>query len=300
MLTSLLFHHPNQPFRIFLLVPSSFSETNKKNIIDSLSPWATEVEFILISAPEFSGLKVSGHISSATYYRLYGLDLLPSNIKTALYLDSDIIINSNILDLLNIDISTYVLAAVTDGVRDKDEIVRSKLFLSEKAHYLNAGVLLLNVERWRSEKIGLRALQYCISNPDSITYHDQCAINHIIQGKFYVLDEKWNSQSHSMTRISPYRFHPSALKEASSAAIIHFSGPDKPWLFFCVHPMKDLYFKYLKYTVWRDFTEVGRTPRNMVRKFLGVHFPATAPRVDAAYMFGKRIVGAVVARVSRG
>src|SRR5262245_9076345 len=105
MLTSLLFHHPKQPFRIFLLVPPSFSETNKKNIIDSLSPWAPELEFVLISAPELSGLKVSERISSATYYRLYGLNLLPSKIKTALYLDSDIIINNNILDLLNTDIS---------------------------------------------------------------------------------------------------------------------------------------------------------------------------------------------------
>jgi lipopolysaccharide biosynthesis glycosyltransferase len=230
---------------------------------------------------------------------LYGLDLLPSNIKIALYLDSDIIINNNILDLLNTDISNYVLAAVTDALVDKNEIVRSKLFLSEKAHYLNAGVLLINVERWRSEKIGSRALQFCISNPESITNLDQCAINYIIQGKFYVLDERWNFQFHSMMRISPYRFHPSALKEASSAAIIHFSGGNKPWLFLCEHPMKGLYFNYLKYTVWRDFTEVGRTPRNVVRKFLAVHFPAAAPRVDATYMFGKRILGAVVATVSR-
>lgn len=299
MLTSLLFHHPNQPFRIFLLVSSSFSETNKKNIIESLTPWAPELEFIPISAPELSGLKVSERISSATYYRLCGIDLLPSKIKIALYIDSDIIIHNNILDLLNTDISTYVLAAVTDALVDKNEIVRSKLSLSKKAHYLNAGVLLLDVERWKSEKIGFRALQFCISNPESIANWDQCAINYIIQGKFYVLDEKWNFQFHSMLRIAPYRFHPSALKKASAAAIIHFTGGNKPWLFLCEHPMKDLYFEYLKYTVWRNFTEVGRTPRNMVRKFLGVRFPAMAPRADAAYMFGKRILGAVVTRVSR-
>ena len=188
MLASLLFHHPNQPFRIFVLVPSSFSETNKKNIMDSLSPWTPELKFIVISAPELSDLKVTDRINSATYYRLYGLDLLPSNIKIALYLDSDIIINNNILDLLNTDISNYVLAAVTDALVDKNEIVRSKLSLSKKAHYLNAGVLLLDVERWKSEKIGFRALQFCISNPESIANWDQCAINYIIQGKFY---EHW-------------------------------------------------------------------------------------------------------------
>src|SRR5215467_11400790 len=45
MLTSLLFHHPNQPFRIFLLVPPSFSEENRRKLIESLNFWAPEVEF---------------------------------------------------------------------------------------------------------------------------------------------------------------------------------------------------------------------------------------------------------------
>src|SRR5262249_15460387 len=124
MLTSLLFHHPNQSFRIFLLVPPSFSEENRKKMIDSLNPWAPELKFVFVSDVGFSRLKVDGHISSATYYRLL-LELLPHNIKTALYLDSDIIINGSILELLHTDISNYVLAAVPDVWVDKDKIVRA-------------------------------------------------------------------------------------------------------------------------------------------------------------------------------
>ena len=87
MLTSLLFHHPNHTFRIFLLVPSCFSDANKKNIIDSLSPWSSELEFLPVGEGALSELKGDGHVSTATYYKLYLSDLVPHNLKTALYLD---------------------------------------------------------------------------------------------------------------------------------------------------------------------------------------------------------------------
>src|SRR5262249_10796633 len=159
----------------------------------------------------------------------------------------DIIINDRILDLLNTDISNYVLAAVPDVWVDSNNIIRAKICLKEKARYLNSGVLLLNLERWRTEKIGLRALKFCISNPESITCWDQCALNYIIQGNFYILDKKWNFQVGHMRITGDYKFHSSARTEASSAAIIHFTTHLKPWNFMCMHPMKGLYFKYLKH-----------------------------------------------------
>lgn len=289
MLTSLLSHHPNQSFRIFLLVPESFSEENRQKMANSLKPWMTEPEFVVVSERKLSGLKVDGHISAAAYYRLW-VELLPQSIKFALYLDSDIIINDSILDLLHMDISTYVLAAVPDVWADRDEIVRAKICLKETAHYLNSGVLLLNLERWRFDKIGSRALEFCISNPESITYWDQCALNHIIQGRFYILDQKWNFQVWNM---SSTELHPCARLRASSAAIIHFTTRLKPWNYMFTHPMKELYFRYLKYTEWRDFIETGRTPRNIVKRYLRVNFPSTSLRVEAAYMAGKRVLVSV-------
>ena len=285
MLTSLLLHHPNQSFRIFLLVPPSFSEANRRKLIESLNFWAPEVEFVPVNEPE--GLKVDGHISSATYFRLC-VDLLPHNIETALYLDSDVIINDSVLDLLQTDISNYVLAAVPDVWADRNEIVAAKICLKEKARYFNAGVLLLNLKRWKSEKISIRALKFCISNPESVTYWDQCGLNHVIQGNFYVLDKKWNFQVGHMRSTGNYKFHPSAEKEASSAAIIHFTTHLKPWSFMCMHPMKDLYFKYLKYTAWHDFSVKDCTLDNVVKRYFAVHFPSASLRV---YSFAKRLRG---------
>src|SRR5262249_12481987 len=114
-----------------------------------------------------SEVKIDGHISSAAYHRLLVERLLPLSIKTALYLDSDIIINDDISDLLHLDVSGHVLAAVPDAWCDRNKIVRSKIQLKESARYFNSGVLLLNLEIFRSEQIGLRALKFCISNSQS-------------------------------------------------------------------------------------------------------------------------------------
>jgi lipopolysaccharide biosynthesis glycosyltransferase len=191
--------------------------------------------------------------------------------------------------LLHTDISGYVLGAVPDALVDTNKSVRAKIGLKEDAYYLNAGVLLIDLERWRSEKIGPRALKFCISSPEHLTFWDQCALNHIIQGNFYVLNKKWNFQVGHMRSMGNYKFHSSARVEASSAAIIHFTSDLKPWNFMCTHPMKDLYYQYLKHTEWHDFREIGRTPRNIVKRYLRAHVPSTASRVEAAYMFGKRI-----------
>jgi lipopolysaccharide biosynthesis glycosyltransferase len=293
MLTSLLFHHSDQPFRIFLLVPESFSEIEKRKMIDSLSPWAPELEFVSVSEHGLSGLKDTGYrfISTVTYYRLLMTSLLPHTITRALYLDSDIIINDRILDLLYTDISDYAFAAVPDPWENFKSSVRGKIHLKENAHYFNGGVLLLNLERWRSEKIGSRALEFVLSNPQSVTFHDQCALNHIIQGNFYVLNKRWNFQVGHVKSFSEYKFPSSARTQFSHAAIIHFTGDPKPWNFECTHPMKNQYFNYLKHTAWRDFVETDRTPRKMVKKFIRTYFPSATSGVEAAYRFGKRILG---------
>src|SRR5262245_2913642 len=300
MLTSLLANNQrhSQSFRTFILVPPSFSQSNKDKIIESLSPWTPKLEFLSIDERKVLRLKITGSMTLATYYKLLAPTMLPHDIKTVLCLDADIIINGSLLDLFNTDISDFSFAAVPDAAMDQYEPIRSKIHLDRRAHYFNAGVLLINLARWRSEKVGERALRFCMSNPDAITWWDQCALNHVMQGKFCVLDRKWNFQLHHMCQTEfsrapvdwlGYEFHPSAVREASSATIIHFTSHFKPWSYLCTHPMKNLYSKYLKYTAWRDSREEDRTPRKIVKKYLRVNFPLMSTRIEAVYMLGKRV-----------
>ena len=43
--------------------------------------------------------------------------------------------------------------------------------------------------------------------------------------------------------------------------------------YFCDHPRKDEYDKYLRMTEWRDFVPADRTPLNRLRKITSVLLP---------------------------
>jgi lipopolysaccharide biosynthesis glycosyltransferase len=57
------------------------------------------------------------------------------------------------------------------------------------------------------------------------------------------------------------------------ALIIHFNGGSKPWSYFCDHPRRAEYEKYLRMTEWRDYVPPDRTPLNMLRKGISAILP---------------------------
>ncbi|MDS8186427.1 glycosyltransferase, partial [Streptococcus pneumoniae] len=75
------------------------------------------------------------HISSITYARYFIPEYVPED--KVLYLDSDLIVNTSLEKLFSICLEEKSLAAVkdTDGIT------------------FNAGVLLINNEKWRQEKL---------------------------------------------------------------------------------------------------------------------------------------------------
>ena len=319
MLNSLFVHNRKQAFRVFVLVPMNFSDENKQKMSDSLSRWGQELHFLPVDETQVSGLKCFDHITAATYFRLYVVDLLPRGIQTALYLDADVIVNDCISELLNLDVSAHILAAVTDPLMDHYQAIRTKIGLKNSARYLNAGVMMINLERWRSDKIGLRALQFARLNPEGLTtldqcalnhviQNDQCALNHVIQGNYLILDQRWNLQRHHFTGrlLSDL---PALIREGRMRpAVIHFTTEDKPWFFRCTHPMKHLYFEHLKSTAWHDFKEpdrtlqditikVFRTFRNITITFLETHLPYLARQLKVMHTFKKGVLSKTRTRV---
>jgi lipopolysaccharide biosynthesis glycosyltransferase len=60
------------------------------------------------------------------------------------------------------------------------------------------------------------------------------------------------------------------------ARIIHFNGNSKPWSYFCDHPRKAEYYKYLRKTEWCDFVPEDRTTVNRLRKRVAGILPEKA------------------------
>lgn len=154
-----------------------------------------------------------GHLTPATYARLFLPDLLPEQDK-AIYIDSDAVVIGDLGPLWAFNLGDDLLAAVVDpGMRPET----LEKFGVPAGQYINAGVLLMNLARWRKEQIGARCVDQLMRHPD-FELADQTAINIVAKGRIRHLDAAFN---HFAANRMPV--------DARDLRILHFTGPDKPW-----------------------------------------------------------------------
>lgn len=197
-------------------------------------------EFKYVDSKLIENFSISKHISLATYYRLLIPELFP-HLSKALYLDCDMIIHGNLEELYKIDISDYIVAAVSAPNFNQFE-----LFEITSKKYFNAGVLLINLEKWRSEIIVSEMIQYTNNKSSILINWDQDVLNHFFQNRWLEIPHIWNHQSIFFRNqfIGKYDLKP---------IIIHFSSSMKPWQYGDTHPYRKLYFQYLSETSFENF-----------------------------------------------
>jgi lipopolysaccharide biosynthesis glycosyltransferase len=126
-------------------------------------------------------------------YRLYIDKALPQ-IDKILYLDADIIINTDLHRLFSMDIDNYYLAAAVDfpffseKAASLSDCSKQKMFF-----YFNSGVLLLNLRKMRSENFYAQVSHFLDNNKKcELTFFDQDALNILVNNKVYKLSNTWN------------------------------------------------------------------------------------------------------------
>lgn len=196
----------------------------------------------------------NAYINITTYYRL----LLPNileGIDKVLYLDCDVIINSSICNLWNNDISKYAIAGVRDRINNSIRLY-NRLKYDIKLEYINAGVLLINLKKWREENIFEKALSIAVTSPAILKNHDQDIINILFCNSKKILNFKYNLLEYYLyTEDWLYldrKYYPEIIEACKNPVIVHFCMPQKPWHIECINPYKELYYKYRKMTPWPE------------------------------------------------
>ena len=196
------------------------------------------LNFLDIDAKELAQLpRTIDYISAETYYRYLLPNLLP-NIDKVLYMDADIIVNGDISSLYDTDISKYYMAGGYDLYID-DIKYKSKIGFEQDELYVNAGVLLMNLKQMRTDNIPQKLIDTTKNMASKVKYQDQDIINIVCRGKILEFDSIYNYTSHNI------------LKEKSKykhAVVIHYTGPNKPWLSDSNNPMRHLWRRYAKKT----------------------------------------------------
>lgn len=215
------------------------------------------------TTPEVVTLCTTDFYPIETWARLWIADFFEPDVDRVLYLDADIVVVGGIAPLWKANLGGALLAAV--DIPDSQSITR--LEIPAEDGYFNCGVLIVDLEQWRETRALQTVLDYLRAYPERIRTVDQDALNGCFHHRRKQLDYKWNV-------IRPFFREPLALPlrwceiEAvrREARIIHFNGASKPWSYFCDHPRRAEYWKYLELTEWRDFIPPDRTLLNRLRK----------------------------------
>lgn len=194
------------------------------------------LKLVRISSPE-GELPLAPHISRTTYLRLRLADVVSRG--RVVYLDTDLVVLQHIEALFTMDLMGQPIGAVRSiwnpvlG-RGKGLPGYGSLGLPPGREYFNAGVMVIDMQRWDDLDIGRRAHRFILEHPEHIAWGDQCALNWAVDDRWVRLPLKWNAFPMSAVEPTWYEHHhilpfAQALQIEESAAILHFAGTPKPW-----------------------------------------------------------------------
>ena len=192
-------------------------------------------EIIDVKLPEqtvFQDWERQDHISSIAYARFFIPEYVPE--EKVLYLDSDLIVNTSLEKLFGIDLENRLLAAVkdTDGIT------------------FNTGVLLINNEKWRQEKLKERLIEQSVVTIKEVEEGrfenfngDQTILNQVCSSQWLELNRIYNLQvGHDIVAL--YNNWQGHLAFNDKPVVIHFTTFRKPWTTLIANRYRDLWWEF--------------------------------------------------------
>lgn len=192
-------------------------------------------EIIDVKLPEqtvFQDWKKQAHISSIAYARYFIPDYIQED--TVLYLDCDLLINDKLDSLFEQDVREHYIAAIRDA----------------NGQGFNTGVLLINNEKWRQEKLKERLIEQSIVTMKEVEEGrfehfngDQTIFNQVLQDDWLELGRAYNLQvGHDIVAL--YNNWQEHLAFNDKPVVIHFTTYRKPWTTLTANRYRDLWWEF--------------------------------------------------------
>jgi len=249
----------------FVILERDITERHKLSMGRKLSDKKTSIRFFNMDK-FLDGKKLPTHglITMETYFRYYITDIFQKYEKV-LYLDVDVVVNSDLSELFDKDVSGKCVLATRDmgltsqyyrnDYRKKyfDEILK----LNVPDDYFQAGVMLFNIPELRNNIVIEDLIK--LSSSRHWEYMDQDVLNIVLQGKVGFVEQNWDVTLNTKEEFVgvPEKIGNMYFKARENPKIIHYAGPNKPWdtddIDFIDEYKKYLYSKrYRKATVKND------------------------------------------------
>ncbi len=168
------------------------------------------------------------------FYRLFIADMFPQYDK-AIYLDSDIVVPGDVAELFDVPLGSNLFGCVEDtsilGLDALMAYTRDAVGVGEGQHYINSGVLLMDLAALRQERFASRFLTLLNTYHIDCIAPDQDYINGMCRDRITYLDVCWDAMPVVGT------------PELSHPKIIHYNLFSKPWLYDGI-PYEGYFWQY--------------------------------------------------------
>jgi lipopolysaccharide biosynthesis glycosyltransferase len=260
MLKSLDVTHKSTELIHCYVVDDGLSAANRAKLARCISSPNIELRWVKIE-DAFAGMAVPLDNSSfpvGTYVRLCA-PYFVKNAERIIYLDSDMILLSDIAELWQIDLQGHVVGAAIDraekignpwgGVKNY-----AALGLDPEAKYLNAGLLVIDVAQWLAIDLTGQVFRCIEENKEFAAFADQYGLNVVLTNKWLELDSRWNCMP---------------MAEIEKPFLIHFIGVKPIFTSYSYNPAyQQLFFDYLNQTEWRGYQPLPESKRLLRKAFI--------------------------------
>ncbi|MEC9094896.1 MAG: glycosyltransferase family 8 protein [Planctomycetota bacterium] len=259
------------------ILDGGVSEENKLKLKESLVDQPINLEWVSLDSDRLNQFQVSHHVSHTAYYRLLLAEVLPSSFSKVLYLDCDLLVRGDLVELWETQMLGETVLAVRDvacpivdaakGMENfrlanpylaNYQPIRNyrELGIQPDAPYFNSGVMLIDMQRWRDHQITEKLIKCLKDNEAYVWCWDQYALNVVLYDNWRPLSMQWNLGTHAFeypdSRYSPVE-KDQYQEMITDPKLVHFTTEWKPWHYGIQHPYQDDFFSILDKTAWQGW-----------------------------------------------
>lgn len=240
------------------IIDDGIAENNRKKILEITHRY--ENLYIQFIDFEEYGIRIRKLVKNTnpplpliTFARLFISEMISED--KVLYVDCDTICMGDISGFWNTDMDGKMIAGVWDTV---DENIKSAIGLDVKDRYINAGIILIDLKKWREDDCTKKSIDYINEKNGCVMHNDQGVINALFKDKIKIVEPKYNAMT-PIFLISRYKimkyfciddyYSCEEIQDAKENPVfLHFVRftTSRPWEEKCSHPYKKAFIENYK------------------------------------------------------
>ncbi|CYU95933.1 glycosyl transferase family protein [Streptococcus suis] len=218
---SILAHHPKEEVRVHIL----YKEI-AQSILQDLGNLAQqtpnlELHFHLLEDQQFSAIPIRTEQFPIESFSRFLLPELLADLDRILYLDVDILVHGNLMELFQTDLEEYELGAIIEAdIFKYYQWYLDSLGFGPNDAYFSSGVLLMDLDKMRQNGTTNQLIAMALEKAQDYKFPDQDILNTYYKGQFKQLSPAYN--------YTDVRKQNRELA-ADEIVIEHFNGDIKAW-----------------------------------------------------------------------